>query len=60
MPNYKLMRRPPMYSDPQELLEYFYQYILNCIDEKRMPTNAGYTVHCFGSDTTKYKYEAMY
>lgn len=54
---YKYINRPPLYNDSNELLEYFYQYIMNCIDEDRYPTMPGYVVHCFGSRQNKHNYE---
>lgn len=53
----KLRRKPPLYENPNELLEYFYAYIDDCIDEQRLPNLAGYTVHCFGSITNRIRYE---
>jgi hypothetical protein len=57
VPNYKLRTRPPLYNDPSELLDYFYQYILNSIDEQRLPTKEGMTVHCFNARSQRNKYE---
>lgn len=54
---YRLRRKPPLYESPDELLDYFYQYVLNCIDKERMPTHSGMTVHCFANRTNKHRYE---
>lgn len=53
----KLRRRPPLYEEQSELLEYFFAYIDNCIDEQRLPTKEGMTVHCFNGRSRRYNYE---
>ena len=57
MPDYRFITKPRLYNDPNELLEYFYQYVLNCIDEKRIPTEPGMITHCFNNRTSKNNYE---
>jgi hypothetical protein len=57
MPDYRFVTKPRLYNDPEELLEYFYQYIKNCIDEKRIPTEAGMITHCFCNRSSKNNYE---
>lgn len=53
----KLRGKPPLYESPQELLDYFYSYIEDCKLEKKVPNRAGFTVFCFGGDTTRKTYE---
>lgn len=54
----KLRGKPPLYENPQELLEYFHSYIEDEINEGRIPNNAGFTAHCFISDMNRLRYEA--
>lgn len=53
----KLRRKPPLYENPQRLLEYFHSYIEDCQLEQKIPNIAGFTAHCFGGKTTRYTYE---
>lgn len=53
----KLRGKPPLYESPQELLEYFHSYIEDCKLENKIPNKAGFSVFCFGGETTRKTYE---
>jgi len=55
---YQKRGKPPLYNSPDELLEYFYSYIEDCINDKRVATEEGFTVFCFNGRSVRYKYEA--